>query len=731
MAPVGESNRHISARVSAGILSVAEQAKATLHILAEQSGAAQKTATERLAEIVSHNDLRSSLQAWFHYFDRDQSGRINYRDFERALKTLATELSPDSVLKLWHELDDDSSGEISFDEFAYEREAESWSNFRRWCGSVFQGSKDMIRQLKDYYAEVSGLDAGSDEVVREREFCEGLEAFGWEGSEESKFFHAFDLENEGCIYAKYLRWVDHEVKMFKMKEAAKKSAQKMARLKARHVEETQGALRSFKECLLKHYGLLFRAWRSALDTNCSMTMQRAELFKAVKTLNWKGDCRALWKALDHDNSGVTTIEELDANSAQLLAEFKLFAQTLTDNPKRPSLIFDLLDRHKRKKLSHAQFVQECEGRGFSKNTKMLANCMDWQDKKFITAPDLQFLDVWRTPAWLTATPDSQAAESFKRQLVARLGHIVKAWKVTLDKDHSNSCNWHEFQQAAKSVRFNGNVAGAWLALDEDLSGSISLKEIDADAHDSLTEFKIWADSEFGGVKSAFKVLDADGSGSLSFHEFKLACRDYGFPGDCRRLFKSLDQQGEGMLQMHEMFFLDSWQIEDQKGPPAISESGSKTSELDKKHGGCLLEYCTENPGPGSYTIPSSFGHCERVPGARHGGAFSFAGRHGFGKAPRRIGPARYCPTLLSTTPNRPAWSFSPPQTRPASADAAAKPRHRSMSARGERGLAVARPATPGPGAYDAEPLAPGGPKFTMRPRRALPLHPSKTPHGIG
>lgn len=725
MAPSGEEKLHVNKRGSINILSVAQQAQATLQALAEQSGAKKKSATEQLADICSYNDLHSVLQTWFHHFDLDQSGRINYREFERALKVLSPGRTPDDVLKLWQELDFDQSGEISFDEFAHEKDADNWSNFRRWCGSVFQGARDMIRQLKNYYAEVNGLDAGSDDVVREREFCEGLEAFGWEGGEESKFFHAFDLEKECCIYPKYLRWVDREVKLFKLKMAAKSTAQQMARLKARHLQETQGALRSFKECLQKQYGLLFRAWRRALDTNCSMTMQRAELFKAVKTTNWKGDCRALWKALDHDNSGITTIEELDANSAQLLAEFKLFAQTLTGNPKRPSAIFDILDRHKRKKLSHAQFIQECEGKGFTKNIKMLANCMDWEDKKFITAPDLQFLDVWRTPAWLTATPDPEAAESFKRQLVTRCGHIVKAWKVTMDKDHSNNCNWHEFQQAAKSVRFNGNVAGAWLALDEDLSGSISLKEIDAEAHATLTEFKIWADSEFGGVKSAFKVLDSDGSGNLSFREFKVAFRDYGWPGDCRQLFKSLDQQGEGMLAMHEVFFLDSWQVEEQKDMPTMSECGYRTSEQGKKHGGCLLEYGTDNPGPGSYTLPCSFGHCERVPGARHGGAFSMAGRYKACKPPRKIGPAKYCPTLEATVPKIPAWTIPPPPSRPASADATAKSRNRRLTAR--RVIGPSRPATPGPGAYDAEILSPGGPKFTMRPRRALPLHPSKTP----
>merc|ERR1719382_1353824 len=51
------------------------------------------------------------------------------------------------------------------------------------------------------------------------------------------------------------------------------------------------------------------------------------------------------------------------------------------------------------------------------------------------------------------------------------------------------------------------LAGAWLALDQDLSGFISLMEIDPVAHVTLVKFKNWADKEFGGVRSAFTCMD--------------------------------------------------------------------------------------------------------------------------------------------------------------------------------------------------------------------------------
>lgn len=110
---------------------------------------------------------------------------------------------------------------------------------------------------------------------------------------------------------------------------------------------------------------------------------------------------------------------------------------------------------------------------------------------------------------------------------------MRGWRL-MDKDNSNTCNWprgsrifgvptvrYEFLSASKVVGFE-DPASAWLVLDKDLSGAISLAEIDSTANEMLIELKQWADQEFGGVRAAFRVLDKDKSGELSLKEFRIA-----------------------------------------------------------------------------------------------------------------------------------------------------------------------------------------------------------------
>merc|ERR1719158_2136394 len=139
---------------------------------------------------------------------------------------------------------------------------------------------------------------------------------------------------------------------------------------------------------------------------------------------------------------------------------------------------------------------------------------------------MTLFDIWHAPRFLTAKPNPEACEDFKAALLKRHGNYLKAWRHFLDKDNSNSCTWHEFQDASRELHFKGDVPGAWLTLDEDLSGSITLKEIDPGACGLLMEFKSWCDSDFGSVRGAFKILDDDGSGTISKIEFRRACRLY-------------------------------------------------------------------------------------------------------------------------------------------------------------------------------------------------------------
>ena len=44
--------------------------------------------------------------------------------------------------------------------------------------------------------------------------------------------------------------------------------------------------------------------------------------------------------------------------------------------------------------------------------------------------------------------------------------------------------WSEFQAACHKLRYAGDVAGAWRAFDADLSGYLTLNEVDTEASDA-------------------------------------------------------------------------------------------------------------------------------------------------------------------------------------------------------------------------------------------------------
>lgn len=63
--------------------------------------------------------------------------------------------------------------------------------------------------------------------------------------------------------------------------------------------------------------------------------------------------------------------------------------------------------------------------------------------------------------------------------------------------------------------FRGNIAGAWRAFDEDLSGYISLKELDEEASKVLLGFRRWAIQEpLGG--DVLRLKASNRSNALRF-----------------------------------------------------------------------------------------------------------------------------------------------------------------------------------------------------------------------
>lgn len=660
------------------------------------------------------------LQAWFSFFDKNHNGTIDFEEFSSAMKTLQFH---GNMQALWDELDADGSGEITLEELDADQ-AKLWSCFKSWCGRKFKSPKDMILQIKQAgtpqdmasVAKSESLVAKSesfadkkhadkpDVVLLEQEFVAGVKALGWSQGFEIVLFAVLDNEGNGVLAQADVRWVEGQIRQHQLKESARAQASLKSSRRAFGKLFCKLQLKNFKVFLKKHFGSLYLGWRASIDLVGNMWVNQADLFKACRQMSWKGDMRCLWRALDRDNSGTASLEELAPRAAQTLARLKEWATKLWGS-KPAAAMFQAIDAQGRRRLGYKEFAVECKAKGFEMAGEEIQCMLDWQSRRFIVQEDLSFLDSWRPPSWLTARPNMEAAREFKKLLMQRHGNYVRAWRATMDEDNSNNCDWHEFREAAKKLRFSGDLAGAWLIFDQELTGVITLEHISRSAHDALAAFKKWADNEFGSVKAVFKVLDADCSGDLSFREFRAAVRQFGFLGDVRTLFTSLDVGGEGSIDSKEVEFLDSWDIHEAGEMEALELQNQKPEQVATAH--LMLEFSTPVPGPGAYNVPSSFAAKDIVPVARHSGAFSFAQRGPWLRLAKKtehpVGPANYDPSLKTTSSRKPAWSFG----------------HA-----GRKAELVGKYASPGPGAYELRPPS-HGPKFSIRPRRGLHLHPNQ------
>ena len=61
--------------------------------------------------------------------------------------------------------------------------------------------------------------------------------------------------------------------------------------------------------LTKKWGNVVRAWLAAIDQDQSLACNKAEFFRAVRAMEFRGDAHALWRMVDSDGSGQTASED--------------------------------------------------------------------------------------------------------------------------------------------------------------------------------------------------------------------------------------------------------------------------------------------------------------------------------------------------------------------------------------------------------------------------------------
>eukprot|EP00913_Durusdinium_trenchii_P018679 g17553.t1 len=407
------------------------------------------------------------------------------------------------------------------------------------------------------------LREAKDQLSRE-DFCIGLRKCGWTWGvgDLNWVFDALQDQQQGILKVENLRWMGIELARKQKKQEAKARSKKWQDGSARNAPAERRGLVSavkhrhfatFKAFLRKKFGNLIRAWRQALSQTDSMVLSKLHFLKAASRLGFAKESKELWKALDKDDSGSASIDELDPKNAELLAHFKVWVS--------------------QKFGGFANGLKKFE---FERPTKQLFSHFDKDGDGKIIIDDVMFLENWTPLPFLVVAPNYKAKEEIRRLILVRTGQYMKAWRRLLDKDatnrasemkqqsHALGCNWYEFKEAYQVLGYTGDIPGAWRAFDDDLSGYISLKEIDESSAMILSNFRKWAIMEFGSMRSLFSVFDEDCSGSLSWQEFRYACNAYSYDGSIRSLFNALDVDQTGSLTLKEVVFLEDWDDPDEE-----------------------------------------------------------------------------------------------------------------------------------------------------------------------
>jgi len=137
----------------------------------------------------------------------------------------------------------------------------------------------------------------------------------------------------------------------------------------------------------------------------------------------------------------------------------------------------------------------------------------------------------------------RSVDRFKQMLVVKYGSLYSAWRHALDVDQNGVLTQVDF---AKACQFLGvkAVTSLWSQLDVQMTGQISLKELDSEVAELFAELdKILADKFPSRVEGWKKTFDPDNRLRCDLPAFKSGCTKLGFhgkgKGSAERLFKLL------------------------------------------------------------------------------------------------------------------------------------------------------------------------------------------------
>lgn len=314
---------------------------------------------------------------------------------------------------------------------------------------------------------------------------------------------------------------------------------------------------------IKKFKNLTRCWR-LLDQNLNMKITKLEFLTSLNKYEFHGDARALFNILDRDRSGSLSYYHFDPSGAEELASLQKWIKERFGTVEEA---FYRLDEDGDGRITTDELQRGLRRYGFHVEVRYLFEMLDLDRDQKIQPEELLFLDRWTPLPFLCHEPDYEGAETWKQKLLhAYNWNSIKAWHGGLDKNMSMRVSYTEFSHVCQQEHVPmQRRPGVWRAMDTDLSGWISLREVDPLAHELLLKFKKYCVDNYGSVYKAFNKIDLNNNGSWSRREFQKIEHDMNLSReDGEMLFQGLAMDGGKQITFSKVKYLDNWSVEDER-----------------------------------------------------------------------------------------------------------------------------------------------------------------------
>lgn len=397
----------------------------------------------------------SLVRAWRLGLDVENRGQLCFNEFCESCKRIGFR---GRLRTLWKQLDSESVGYITLATLDPQTQA-ALDDLRSFL-------EENYRTIDDAWERVIDI-RRAGRVARDAFVDASREKLGWQG-DALRVFHCLDLTQSG-LTVDQMEFIGMRRRVIGTKSAKEKILERQAKDR----KEADAMLANFCGFLVRSHGNLVRAWRRVMDPDGDGKLQFTEFCARCRDISFQGNLKALWLALDDDDTGIVELAELDPEGFVYLQEFERLLAIFFDD--LDSAWYTMLDNDQSGRCSLDEFQDACHQLGYVRKSEQLYQYLDVTGIGFLTLDQLKVFSLQRARSkdeCLRYVQDSgeRTRNAFSSFLsMTYRCNIVVAWRrcmCSLPKDlhWTETFNAEEFCSRCRAVGFHGNYVPLWYEL---------------------------------------------------------------------------------------------------------------------------------------------------------------------------------------------------------------------------------------------------------------------------